>query len=315
MPRFIFILLFCFTLTQVGAKSPHGAKFNIDCATCHVTENWEKIKPGYDHDKTHFPLRGQHKMVDCRKCHTSLVFSEAKSQCSECHTDVHQGTTGNDCERCHNTNSWIVNNVKTLHQEAGFPLRGAHQTADCYRCHTSASKLLFSNIRTDCYSCHKDKYYATAGKPVDHQALGFDTDCAHCHNMTGTDWNSIGKGFDHSFFPLTGGHNLTCEECHNGGNYKIRLSADCTTCHDGKKSEAIALNPAHSSLFARYSCGECHTTKTWNDVKFKQHDAFYPIYSGHHKGVWSRCTDCHVNDAGYDATVTCGRCHSNIQHL
>jgi len=312
----LFILLFCIQLISAEKKSPHGDKLKVECAVCHVTENWNNIKKnGFDHKKTKFPLTGQHKNVDCRQCHISLDFKNVKSQCYECHTDVHQGTAGRDCERCHTTNSWIISNVKSLHQQAGFPLRGAHATADCNRCHKSASSLRFDNLRTDCFACHKDKYYATAGKPYDHRALGFDTDCAHCHSMAGMDWNKIGKGFDHSFFPLSGGHNISCNDCHKGGDYRKKLSTECTTCHGSKKAQATASSPAHSTVFARYSCGECHTTQTWNTVKMKQHDAFFPIYSGHHRSVWTKCTDCHVNDARYDAANTCGRCHRDIEHL
>jgi hypothetical protein len=310
MRKIISLILFFTLIINVKAeKSPHGEKFKVDCAVCHVTENWIKIKPGFDHNKTKFPLIGQHKNISCRKCHTSLDFSKAKTACYECHIDVHQGTTGRECDRCHNSNSWIVTNTKSLHQQAGFPLKGAHATADCNRCHTSASNLRFDNIRTDCYACHKDKYNATIGKPYDHKVLGFDTDCAHCHNMAGMDWNSIGKGFDHGFFPLTGGHNISCNNCHRGGDFRKKLSTDCTTCHSSKKATAISVSPAHINVFAKYSCGECHTTKNWNTVKFKQHDAYFGIYSGHHKGVWTTCTDCHVNDAGYDAKNTCSRCH------
>lgn len=313
MRKIIFFILLIYTsnIVAVNKKSPHGEKFNIDCTTCHVTENWQKIKPGFDHNKTKFPLRGQHTNVKCKACHTDLDFSKAPSDCNACHTDVHQGTTGNDCARCHNTNSWIVTKIKSLHQEVGFPLRGSHQTADCNRCHTSASSLRFENIKTDCYACHKDKYLSTIGKHYDHQALGFDTDCARCHNMIGMNWNSIGKGFDHGFFPLTGGHNLDCNECHIDGNYKKRLSSDCVSCHGGKKVQAAAVFPAHNTIYARYSCGECHTNQTWNTVKFKQHDAWWGIYSGNHKGKWVRCIDCHTNDAGYDAKNTCNRCHKD----
>lgn len=319
MRKIIFFILFCVIFIveakSADAKSPHGAKLKVECAVCHVTDNWTKIKSGYDHSKTKFPLMGQHKMVDCRKCHISLDFSVVKSKCSECHTDVHQGTTGNDCERCHTTKSWIVTNIKSLHLQAGFPLRGAHAVADCNRCHKSASNLRFNNLNTDCYACHKDKYNATAGKPYDHKVLGFGTDCAQCHNMTGMDWNSIGKGFDHSFFPLTGGHNITCNDCHKGGNYRKKISTDCTTCHSSKRNQAIASSPAHRGVFAKYSCAECHTTKNWNTVKFVQHDAIFGIYSGNHKGKWSWCTDCHVNDATYDASNTCIRCHHDGKKL
>jgi Zn finger protein HypA/HybF involved in hydrogenase expression len=309
MRKITFFILFICIFAQAETKSPHGDKLKVDCAVCHVTENWHKIQPNFNHNKTKFPLTGQHKSIGCRKCHISLDFSKAKTECNQCHTDVHQGTTGRDCDRCHSTKSWIVTNTKSLHLEAGFPLRGAHETADCNRCHTSASNLRFDNIRTDCYACHKNKYFATAGKPYDHKVLGFDTDCARCHNMVGMNWNSIGKGFDHSFFPLTGGHNITCNDCHKGGNYKKRLSSDCMTCHSSKKAEATASIPAHSGIFAKYSCGECHTTKTWNTVKYKQHDAHFGIYSGNHKGTWTKCNECHTNNTSYKAD--CLSCHEH----
>lgn len=316
MQRILLIILFISFFLPTKAASPHGKRFNVECATCHVTKDWNTIKrKGFDHNKTKFPLKGQHVMLDCKRCHSTLIFSEAKADCNACHADVHQGTTGNDCNRCHSTNSWIVTNIKSLHNHAGFPLRGSHETADCNRCHTSASQLRFENIRTDCYACHKTEYNSTAGKAYDHKVLGFDTDCARCHTMAGMDWNTIGKGFDHGFFPLQGGHNLDCNECHINGNYKKRLSTDCTSCHSSKKSQAISVSPVHSSIYTRYSCGECHTTQTWNTVKFKQHDGFYPIYSGHHKNAWTRCIDCHVNDATYDAKNTCSRCHDDKVHF
>jgi len=308
MYRLTFILIFCGVFTLMHAKSPHGDKHTIDCATCHTTDNWNKIKEnGFNHNKTKFPLTGQHKAIACKQCHSTLKFEDAKTECNSCHTDVHQGTTGHDCDRCHTTNSWIIPNTRTLHQQAGFPLKGAHATADCNRCHTSASKLRFDNIRTDCFACHKDKYYATAGKPFDHKVLGFDTDCARCHNMSGMDWNSIGKGFDHSYFPLTGGHNIDCNECHYEGDYRKRLSTDCFSCHSSKKAVATAVMPVHTTKFAKFSCNECHTAKSWNNVSFKQHDAWGKIYSGEHKGEWDKCTDCHNNDAAYVAN--CRKCH------
>lgn len=311
----ITILLFLITLPVSARKSPHGDKFNMDCLVCHSTADWHKIKKGFDHNTTRFPLTGQHRDLDCRKCHTSLEFNKVKTRCFECHTDVHQGTVGNDCERCHNTSSWLIRNVRQIHQQAGFPLRGSHATADCRQCHRSASTLRFDNVNTDCYTCHKKEYASTFGTKNDHQALGFDTDCAHCHNNTGMSWDRIGKGFDHSYFPLVGGHNLECTQCHIDGNYRVKLSTDCASCHSGKKAEAMAAYPAHRTVFAKFSCGECHTAYTWNTVKMKQHDSWWGIYSGHHKGAWSTCTDCHVNDTGWDAKNTCSRCHGNSKHF
>ena len=312
----IIISVFCLIVNiqadDFQKKSPHGENFKLECTKCHSIEKWTKIKTtGFDHNTSKFPLIGQHKSVYCRSCHTSLVFTEAKKQCYQCHTDVHQGTTGKDCERCHTNKSWIVTNTRTLHQQAGFPLKGSHQTLDCNRCHTGKSTLLFQNMKTECFDCHKDKYYATAGKPFDHKALGFDTECVRCHSNAGMDWNTIGKGFDHSFFPKTGAHNVSCNSCHTGGDFRTKLSSDCNSCHSHSNKNASAIFPAHSGVFAKYTCIDCHSPKTWNTVKFKQHDALFPIYSGNHKGKWTTCTDCHTNDAVWDAKNSCKKCHDN----
>lgn len=307
--RLILLIVFVFGVTStfaISQKSPHGDKFKIECTTCHTTDNWTKIKEnGFNHNKTHFPLVGQHKTVSCRKCHISLEFSKAKTQCSSCHTDIHEGTVGNDCERCHKSNSWIVTNIKQIHQQQGFALVGAHATIDCNRCHKSASLLRFDNIRSDCYACHQYNYDATT-KP-NHKAVGFGTDCQRCHSMIGQDWTSIGKGFDHGFFPLTGGHNIECGSCHIDNDYTVKLSPICTSCH-GLTGAQKAKSPAHTTKFLSYSCGDCHTLQGWAaGVKFEQHESFGRIYSGTHKGKWTACTDCHYNDADYKSY--CNKCH------
>jgi len=308
--RLILLIVFVVGITSTFAeprKSPHGDKFNIDCITCHTTDNWRKIKAnGFNHNKTRFPLMGQHKTVNCRKCHTSLDFSKLRTECSSCHTDIHEGTVGRDCDRCHTSNSWIVTNVKQIHRDAGFILAGAHATADCNRCHTSASTLRFDNIRTDCYACHKAKYDATTSP--NHRSAGFDTDCARCHSMVGRNWLSNGSGFDHGFFPLTGGHKIDCIACHVDNNYTTKLSTDCASCH-GLTGAQKAKYPAHTTKFASFDCSACHTIQAWDTgVKFKQHDSsFGRIYSGTHNGKWTACTDCHTNDANYAAK--CSKCH------
>lgn len=300
----LYILFSTFAVTTFARNSPHGANFKIDCAVCHTADNWKKIKDGgFNHNKTRFPLVGQHKTANCRQCHKSLDFSKAPTDCASCHTDMHQGTVGRDCQRCHKPTSWIVSNIKQIHRQTGFPLVGAHATADCNRCHVSASLLRFDNIRTDCYACHKAQYDAT--QVPNHRQVGFDTDCARCHNMVGRDWNSFGKGFDHGGFPLTGGHKLACDACHIDNNYKVKLSPNCSSCHGVDNSNPVA---AHQTKFKAYDCSACHSPKGWNVISFKQHDgSFGKIYSGKHKGKWSSCTDCHSNDANY--TVSCKKCH------
>lgn len=302
MHKLIYILLLIFLTNNILAeKSPHGQNLKINCTDCHVTENWNKTKTGiFNHNKTKYPLVGQHKAVDCRKCHTSLEFSQAKMDCNACHKDVHQGTVGQDCARCHTSNTWIVNNVKKIHQQRGFALVGAHAVADCARCHTSASMLRFDNINTDCYACHKVQYDGT-----NHRADGYSTDCFTCHNMTGKNWSYSGNGFEHGFFVLTGGHRINCIQCHKTGEYKTKISADCVSCHLDKYN--ATKNPKHSTSGFSKDCATCHSIKSWVPATFN-HEDYFPIKSGKHSGIG--CATCHTNASNY-STFSCTDCHEH----
>lgn len=309
----LLITMLFFALACIHAeKSPHGDKLKIDCAVCHVTTQWKSIKQGgFNHTKTKFPLTGEHKTVNCKRCHGTLNFTDAKTECQSCHNDMHQGTVGKDCQRCHTTSSWLVKNVRQLHQQRGFVLMGAHASADCDRCHTSASRLRFENINSECVSCHRNKYLETVGGRVDHIALGFDTDCARCHSQKGFDWSQTGKGFDHSFFPLTGGHaignrtfgNDECYTCHTNWEFNTKLSPRCTSCHSASSDNP---NPAHQGEWKKYECDVCHTIQSFIPAKkMTQHDSWFKIYSGEHKGEWDKCTDCHNNPT----QANCRKCH------
>jgi len=306
MNRFLLFIISFFIVSSVLAKSPHGENFKMDCANCHITGNWEQLNPRiFNHNKTKFPLVGQHKSVECKICHPTLEFAKAKTQCAECHLDVHQGTVGADCERCHSPKSWIVPNVARIHQQAGFALSGSHATADCYRCHKSASLLRFENVKTDCYSCHKDKYDAT-----NHRTDGFNTDCYHCHNMTGQTWSIIGGGFEHGLFPLTGGHNVACNLCHKTGEYKTKISADCKTCHIDKYN--ATTNPKHSTAGFSTDCQTCHSINAWTPSTF-DHESYFPIKSGRHSGI--SCAQCHTTTGNYTKySCVTSSCHGNAHH-
>jgi len=117
--RFLPLLILCLYLVFFDQKteSPHGSGFKVSCNTCHSSKGWQLDTAIYsfDHNKTNLALTGQHSGVNCRKCHPTLVFSEAKSECNECHIDVHQATAGLDCGRCHTPASWLVYNITEIH--------------------------------------------------------------------------------------------------------------------------------------------------------------------------------------------------------
>ena len=289
-------------------QSPHGNDLKINCADCHTTEGWtfSQATALFDHDSTVFKLEGQHIFADCKACHTSLIFAEAKTNCVDCHTDMHNTTVGPDCARCHDAQSWLVTNITEIHQQSRFPLLGAHNTADCAACHTSPSLLEFQPLGVECIDCHRQDYQATTNP--NHVQAGLSTNCFDCHRVDAFEWTS--SGFNHDFFPLNKGHAITdCAACHTTGVFEP-VSTDCYSCH--QQDFVSATNPSHQNQGFSTSCTECHTTEpNWKPAKFDIHDNFYfPIYSGEHRGEWESCTDCHKQPENY-SVFSCVDCHEH----
>ena len=287
---------------------PHGTDFNISCNTCHSTKGWQLDKEIYsfDHNTTKLPLFGQHTEINCRQCHPTLVFSEAKTECNDCHNDVHQATVGLDCSRCHTPASWLVDKINEIHQMSRFPLVGAHRTADCYECHKSETLVRFDVLGINCIDCHRENYMATTNP--NHIDAGFSEDCSSCHPLNSFQWT--GSGFNHNFFKLEGGHSgLECSLCHTTGRYSD-ASPDCYSCHQ-VDYQVKAKDPDHIALNFTTTCGVCHDlTPGWKPALYKQHDLSFPIYSGKHNGTWNSCTECHPNSSSY-SIFSCLTCHEH----
>ncbi len=304
----LLVLCLCMALFNQQTKSPHGADFKVSCSTCHSAKGWQldKLIYSFNHNKTKFALTGQHNMVNCRQCHTSLIFSEAKTECNDCHSDVHQATTGLDCQRCHTPASWLVTNINDIHRVSRFPLLGAHRTADCIDCHKSGSYVRFDVPGINCIDCHRENFMSTTNP--NHIEAGFSDDCSTCHPINSLEWT--GSGFNHNFFPLMQGHSgINCSVCHTSGNYND-VSPDCYSCH--QKDWLAATNPDHPSSGFPTTCGICHSLiPGWKPAKYTQHDSqFFPIFSGSHKGVWDLCSECHTDPNNY-TQFDCIRCHAN----
>jgi hypothetical protein len=104
---------------------------------------------------------------------------------------------------------------------------------------------------------------------------------------------------------LTGAHRaLNCAECHVGG-VQTGLSSDCASCH--QDDYAATTNPSHTASGFSTQCATCHSTNGWQPASF-DHDAFFRIYSGRHRGEWTSCAQCHHNSANY-SDFTCFQCH------
>lgn len=305
----LLLILYAFLATAYRvSQSPHGPDFKIGCNTCHSTKGWQLDKEIYsfDHNKTGLPLAGQHTALECRNCHTTLIFSQAKSNCIDCHSDVHQLTAGPDCSRCHTPVSWLVSNITDIHRMSRFPLLGAHRSADCFQCHKAENPVRFDITGVNCIDCHRNEFLSTTAP--DHSGAGFSEECTTCHNVNAYQWE--GAGFNHSFFPLTSGHgSLTCLQCHTAGNYSA-VSPECSACHTADYNSTT--NPSHQTLNFSLTCKECHTTDPgWKPAEYRQHDALsFPIYSGVHNNRWDSCTDCHSLPSNYNI-FTCIICHEH----
>jgi len=284
-----------------AVQSPHGPDFKVSCKTCHSTKGWQLDKEVYsfDHNRTKLPLSGQHTSVNCRECHPTLIFSEAKSNCNDCHNDVHQTTVGPDCARCHTPVSWLVSNITDIHQMSRFPLLGPHRTADCVRCHKSENPVRFDVLGINCIDCHRNTYLATTNP--NHVQAGFSQDCSSCHLANSFQW--AGAGFDHSFFPLVLGHSVPkCADCHTTGNYRDAKS-DCYSCH--QQNYLGTTNPDHNASKFSTNCQDCHSlTPGWKPATF-DHSAF-PLTLGH---ASVNCTSCHINGNYSSTSPECSSCH------
>jgi len=297
-------LIILFLILSVAGKSqdsPHGAEFKVNCVVCHSPKGWELDKEIYsfDHNSTQLPLEGQHISVNCRACHPTLVFAEAKTDCFSCHTDMHSQTLGVDCGRCHTPRSWIVENITDVHRQSRFPLQGPHFAAQCLDCHPSASQLRFEPLGVECVDCHMQDYQ---GATNPNHALGnFSTQCLECHSMTAISWG--GAGFDHTSFPLTQGHAINnCNECHFPGDYS-NISTDCFACHEADYN--ATTNPNHLSAGIDNVCMECHTTMPgWKPATF-DHSSF-PLTQGH---AINNCNECHVPGDYSNISTDCFACH------
>jgi len=297
-----FLILVVLLISFIQEKeTPHGKGFKLTCKTCHSPKGWQLDKEIYsfNHNATKLPLVGQHNQIDCKRCHPTLIFTEAKNQCNECHNDVHQATVGLDCSRCHTPVSWLVNNINEIHSTSRFPLLGAHRTADCFQCHKSESMARFDVVGINCVDCHRDTYMATTNP--NHVQSGFSDDCILCHQINAFQW--AGAGFNHSIFPLVQGHlEVKCTDCHKTTNF-ADANPDCYSCH--QQDYLAATNPNHSTSGFTTACLSCHSLSPgWKPTTFN-HNSF-PLTMGHSS---LSCTDCHIGGNYTSTSTDCYSCH------
>jgi hypothetical protein len=171
----------------------HLGMFSADCAQCHSTSTWTfaALSPtglgSFDHDRTAFPLTGQHRTVACQSCHRSdglggFLFKGTAQACASCHAEpsvptVHKMRYGIGCAKCHTTSTWKGGVIE--HSIFSITHHGKNNT--CATCHNDLNNFLSFT----CYKCHAHTAVKTERKHVQKGIVNAENkECMSCHGYT-----------------------------------------------------------------------------------------------------------------------------------
>ncbi len=263
---------------------------DIDCGACHTPDGWKSLGgnsqgAGFDHDKTGFPLRQDHRIAACIDCHDGE--RQVSRQCSSCHQDPHAARLGARCEDCHNAGDWWQTEAIARHRRTRLPLTGMHALVECRDCHQRTNERTFTSTPADCFACHLDDYQRPDIHPPHIGVAGdpdrppFPRDCERCHRPTA--WVPafvpaalVAQGFAPSgvpdptataksastlwaheaIFPLrTGAHRgAECASCHTSA--AAPAAVRCDGCHE---HSAVRLASQHQKVAGfGTACLSCH---------------------------------------------------------
>lgn len=295
---------------QTTNPSHASGNFSHDCTQCHTTSLWQPAT--FNHGATGFPLTGAHASAQCQSCHTNGNYQLAYTNCYQCHqTDFVNaanpnhvaGNFNHDCTQCHSTTNWT--GATFDHGTTRFPLTGAHVAVQCQTCHVNGNYQL---VYTDCYQCHQTDF--TNATNPNHVAGTFSHDCTQCHSTT--NWTSATFNHSTTRFPLTGAHSsVQCQSCHVNGNYQL-VYTDCYQCHQTDFQQVS--NPNHVSQQFPHDCTTCHSTTVWTPNTMNHDAAYFRIYSGHHGGAWTQCSQCHTTIGNLNAWSCTTGCHQTAHN-
>ncbi|MBT4945667.1 MAG: hypothetical protein HON27_05825 [Candidatus Marinimicrobia bacterium] len=206
------------------------------------------------------------------------------------------------CLDCHQSGTWFPLSIQPKFQHnsnTNFELRDGHTGLKCTSCHSGASIELFHQFTVnglDCANCHQDIHQNYWGNQ-----------CDACHTPENWDIAQTYRRHEQTLFPLFAGHqSQDCYLCHTSPRMMPPL--ECQACH---QVDFIPDLGAHSGLTENADCSTCHAPTRWDQILAINHDAFFPIYSGEHRGEWNSCSTCHTQPSDYQ-TFTCfgSGCHS-----
>ncbi len=301
--------------TKTGASGCHSDAGKMEF-------NYKNLTERYHGAASAFPLTKGHKGVPCGDCHTgrkskgTTTFDKIPADCNaggKCHEDsLHKGSLGEGCVTCHASGIWDA--VKFDHNEPfpddaegevkSFPLKGEHLKNDCEDCHPARQ---YAQTPSTCSAsgCHAEDD-AHKGRLGDK--------CEKCHVETG---DNIFNHNTMSQFTLDGRHlDVRCADCHPSITFKPRPMT-CFGCHPEPR--------VHKGSYGT-ACEQCHTTRTFEDVKPLHDVGDFSLRGMHdsmacercHKdsrplaGSGNLCLNCHRQDDIHNNSLSprCGECHT-----
>ncbi len=303
---------------------PHRGRFTGACRDCHVTRGFQVIDRGnFDHNRTRYPLRGQHAGVTCAKCHDVPGLRTKNppfARCTDCHTDPHAGTAtlagvAVDCGSCHTVAGFKVAAFTVAqHGKTKYPLEGKHQRVPCVSCHVKnppgvlAAQLGSARIQmrpafARCVDCHRDDHGGQLTVRAD------NGECSACHDMAGwTPSTFTVAAHAATRFRIEGQHvEISCKACHGGKRTGLaplprtttlgkaavlfRLGElECVSCHVDPHQGRFAAGGAHP---VPTGCLGCHTVRSYrpSTIDVAQHARYPFTLEGAHRAV--PCVSCH----------------------
>jgi hypothetical protein len=297
------------------------------CAQCHTVAGF--APQNFSHDKTRFPLDGNHLKATCQGCHAKFKkgdFQPGKSECLLCHADPHGGQfTAPAHARLLNPGQqrpWLIEPGSIVLAQNGPLPHVTSPKLGCLDCHNTkgwkpstvdaarhasfAFPLRGKHQEAACGRCHDAGVFV--GTPMTCNSCHLDRhrgrvggDCERCHDESG--WKHH-PGFDHfaaTGFALENAHDgVACAQCHGKNHDKLATvtQVTCATCH----------TPVHGDQFGR-ECVSCHKPTRFSDVpKFDHAQTMFPLDRRH---MAVRCTTCHDARRGTRLDTTCRSCHDD----
>ncbi|MBE0661171.1 MAG: cytochrome C [Bacteroidales bacterium] len=295
----------------------HQQTLPSTCENCHSQEAF-KPAPNFNHDKSKFILRGQHKTVECIKCHEVVKrngkdfqqFTGLKyKSCVNCHQDPHQNKFGQNCTDCHTEESFNApKSISTFdHSKTDFSLVGMHSGVSCKSCHKGNLTAPLRHNR--CSDCHTDYHKGQFAKN------DITTDCKECHSENGFQGSSYTiERHNNSQFKLEGAHIATpCFACHKkSGEWSFRqIGIKCNDCHTDIHESFL-----DAKYYPESNCLKCHTMNLWSEINFDHNQTAFRLEGKHQIQT---CRSCHDNKTGLEKTnlrfsglnSECLSCHSD----